>query len=365
MRRRVQHRLTSAVAVGESEQHRPAAIGRERHSAEGEQELETQVRPSPGHAHGHRPRCHVRFFGERGELGAVGLVAQQELNVAWIEPLQRRHESIGLFTVENPLFRSCRRGHVDEAVDVALADRSAAGVRREQVASRHDGVRLLFVRRQLVIDAGQAYERVLREVLDQVSVAGTGGQRAPHHVGELRHRVRWLSHRKSHTPRSAARCAPLVLVATGWQAVERVHALEQTLDRVARQRRASVRGTSSERKSWSGTGHVKSPSRASSLRAVGVMNSGAVGRTATGPPPRENSGQRGTATGALRGGWRDRVVVIRREGAASRVGRVTALLRSVTPAGGVGRRDAERAHSDRVSRTRGRRPGARELSGDV
>ena len=153
-----------------------AAVGRERHSAESEQELETKVRPSPGQAHGHRPRGHLRFFGERGEISAVGLVTQQELNVAWIEPLQGLHKSIGLLAVENPLFRSLRRGHVDEAMDVALADSSAAGVRREQVPSRHNGVRLLLIRRELVMDAGQANERVLREVLDQMLVAGTGGQ---------------------------------------------------------------------------------------------------------------------------------------------------------------------------------------------
>ncbi len=139
------HRLTSAVAVGESEQHRPATVGRELHSAEGEQELEAQVRPSPGQAHGHRPACHVRFSREGGDLGTVGLVAQQELTVAWTEPRQSLHEGFGLLAVENPLLRSFRRGDVDEAVVVALADGSVAGVRREQVASSHDGIRLLLI----------------------------------------------------------------------------------------------------------------------------------------------------------------------------------------------------------------------------
>ena len=88
---------------------------------------------------------------------------------------------------------------------MAPADGLVAGVRDEQIAGRHDRVRLLPVGRQHVIDARDPHQRLLREVLDQVVVAGARGKHVPHHLGEISQGVGRRPHRPWRTGMTAGR----------------------------------------------------------------------------------------------------------------------------------------------------------------
>ena len=79
---------------------------------------------------------------------------------------------------------------------------------------------------------------------------------------------------------------------------------------------------------WNWTRQVSRPRVISAGRGRYEQWGGGPDRHRATAPRQQRSSTR-TATGALRGGWRDRVVVIRTDGAASRVGRVTAVLRSL------------------------------------
>ena len=176
---RVELRLAATVAGGEGQEHRAALRCRQGEATEDEQELEAQVGAGAGQAHGDRTAADVGLVGERRQVGAGDLVAQEEVPIAGIEAGQGGRQRRGLLVSIVRCSGSVGAVVLDEAVLVAALHGLAAEVRGEEVAGGDHGVGALLVGRELTVGAGEAQQRLLREVVDQVRIAGAGGEGPP------------------------------------------------------------------------------------------------------------------------------------------------------------------------------------------
>ena len=94
------------------------------------------------------------------------------------------------------MLRSFETAVLDQPVDVTAADGQVTGVRRQEVAGGRDRVRPLRAGIQALFRAGQPDQGLLGQVLDQVVVSGSGGERTSHHGRKVRQRVSGLMRRR-------------------------------------------------------------------------------------------------------------------------------------------------------------------------
>ena len=186
----VELRLASLIAHGHRQQHGSAPVRGQLDAPEGEEELESKVRPSTGEAHGDRAAADVALAGECGEIGPCDLVAEQELALGRVELGQGRCERLGLLLVDGQLCRIVGTVTVEQPMEVTTAHGLAAEVRCQQVAGDDHGVGTLGIGRERSLGVGEPGQGLLREVVDEMTIAGACGQRPPHDRGDVGEGVR-------------------------------------------------------------------------------------------------------------------------------------------------------------------------------
>jgi len=178
----------AAIAAGERDEHRPAAIRRRRPGLRG-QHLHPQLGPAAGQLRGDRARGRVLTGGQRRGVGPLDLVRDQQVPLPLRQPLQRLAQQRATLLYQQLVLRGGRAAGVGEQVRLVPVPFLSLQVGGYEVARGDDRVRHQRLLLQPGPGAHDPGQRLLDQIVDEVCVPQPGSDDAADHRQQVEDRL--------------------------------------------------------------------------------------------------------------------------------------------------------------------------------